>query len=169
MGKNKNGYGKGTFVESSIFLSKAFLSLGRAGTSEVVSCVSCQVLMLLLGKRQFGKRKDRKGNPVRERTDDNRFTLTYKELEARDILQKMATRAIDELLAKGFIKIIDPGGAYNKHKAVYALVEDFKSWRPGDPPVRKRSRDVRRGYQGKNKHNGLTGGTPTRTHKGDAP
>ena len=145
--KNKNGYGKGSFIESSILLSPAWMSLGRPGTSKTVSSCSCQMLSLLLLKRQFGDVKDRNGKKKKQRTDDNRFTLTYKELMSFGISQKMITRAIDELLAKGFIDIIDPGGAYNKHKAVYALVEDFKRWRPGDPPVKERSRDVYRGYQ----------------------
>jgi len=29
------------------------------------------------------------------------------------------------------------------------LVEDYRMWRPGCPPIRTRQRDVRRGYQGR--------------------
>lgn len=144
-----NGYGEGTFVESRIFLSPAFLSLGQPGTAPSVSNCSAQILLLFLGKRQYGSRKDRKGQKVWERMDGNRFTMTYKELEARGITQQRATRAFDELLAKGFISIVDPGGAYEKHKAVFALENDYRSWRPGDPPVKTRKKDVHRGYQGK--------------------
>lgn len=168
MSKDKNGYGRGTFVDASIFLSPAWMSLGCPQTGPTISSCSCQVLMLLLGKRKFGYVKDRHGQKVWQRTDDNRFTLTYKELETRFISAKRATRAIDELLHKGFIEIIDPGGAFNKHKAVYALTDDFLKWRPGDPrksippdpPVRKRTRDVPRGFQGKIEHNGRARGAP---------
>jgi len=143
-----NGYGAGTFLDSKMSLSPAFLSLGDKGTAPVVSISSLKVLILLLMKRQYGFRKH-KGQKVRERTDGNRFTLTYKELEARGFSQKKVTRAIDELLAKGFISIVDPGGLYEKHKAVYALEEDYRSWRPGDDPIRARASDVSRGYRGK--------------------
>ena len=144
-----NGYGEGTFIESRLFLSPAFISLGQRDTAPVVSSCSAPVLVLFLGKRQYGKRKDKKGQKVRVRVDGNRFTLTYKELESRGISQKRATRAIDELLAKGFISIIDPGGLYEMHKAVYALEEDYRNWRRGDDPIRTRGRDARRGFCGK--------------------
>lgn len=70
-------------------------------------------------------------------------------MESYGISQKRVARAIDELLAKGFIEIINPGGLYDKDKAIYGLTDDYRKWRPGDPPMRTRSRDVQRGYQGK--------------------
>jgi len=144
-----NGYGKGTFIDSKIFLSPAFLSLGKRGTSGSVSTVSVQMLILLLGKRQFSKIKDRKSQWVRVRTDDNKFTLTYKELESYGISQTQATRSFDELLAKGFIDIADPGRAFDKHKALYSLTDDYLNWRLGHQPIRARKQDRGRGYQGK--------------------
>jgi hypothetical protein len=108
--------------------------------------------MMLMGKRKFAKIPDRKGDKVQTRSDDNRFTLTYAELEKRSISHQLAARAFDELLAKGFIEIIDPGGAFEKHKAVYGLTDEYLFWKPGDKPVRKRQRDVRRGWQNKNRY-----------------
>ena len=148
MKKDKgNGYGAGTFLDSSLFLSPAYLSLGHRGTSPTVSSCSVQILTMFLGKRQFGKvgRKGEKGKPVR--VDDNRFTLTYKELESRGISQTRATRAFDELLAKGFIEIVHQGGCYDKDKTIYGLADDYTLWRPGHPPIRVRVRDVKRGFQ----------------------
>lgn len=149
--RHGNGYGKGTWVESSVFLSPAFLSLGHKGKSKTVSTCSVQVCLLFLGKRSFYHWKKKKGPEAYERQDGNKLTLTYKELEARGISQPRATRAIDELLEKGFIKIVRSGGAYDKDKTIYGLVDDFKGWRPGDPPIRTRKRDILRGFQGKNK------------------
>jgi hypothetical protein len=63
--------------------------------------------------------------------------------------QPKATRAIDELLAKGFIEIVEYGGAYEKHKSVYALIDDWMNWKVGDTPIRLRKRERQRGYQGK--------------------
>lgn len=147
--KNVNRYGKGTFIDTKLYLSQAYINLGKPGTSPTVSSYSHALLAMFLGLRQFGTVKDRKGQRQYKRTDDNRFYLTYKELASRGITQPAATRAIDELLAKGFIEIIERGGAFDKHKTVYSLVVDWQTWKPSDPPVRKRLQDVKRGFQGK--------------------
>ena len=150
MGKrNGNGYGKGTFVETRMFLSKAFINLGKRGSSDTVSSYSIPMLLMFLGKRKFAEIKQ-KGQKKQVRSDDDRFHLTYKELASHGITQPAATRAIDELLAKGFIIIAEHGGAFDKHKTVYSLAEDWMKWEPGDPPVRIRQKDdVKRGFQGK--------------------
>jgi hypothetical protein len=158
--KKKNGYGKGTFIETNMILSEAFISLGQRGTCPTVSSASVQILMMLLAKRQYAKAK-RNGKRVRERIDGNKFTLTYEEITSYGhridkkenrvkgaITQPRVTRAIDELLAKGFIQIAEYGGAYDKHKSKYSLVDDWMTWKVGDPPVRERQRDIKRGYQG---------------------
>lgn len=149
--KNKNGYGKGTFIKTKMILSPAFVSLGVPGSCDYVSSASNLLLLCLLAKRQFAEIKDEKGVKKKIRTDDNRFTLTYKEMTSKplNITRRKATRAIDELLAKGFIEVIDPGGMFEKHKAVYGLVDDWKNWKPGNPSVRERKRDAKRGFQGK--------------------
>ena len=151
MTKKGNGYGSGTFIDTSLILSPAFLSLGCRNTAPAVSSCSSQICLLFYAKRQFGKvgRKGVKGKPTR--IDDNKFTLTYKELESMGISQARATRAFDELLAKGFIEIVHQGGCFDKDKTVYALTDDFRIWRVGHDPVRVRSHDVVRGYQKKNK------------------
>jgi len=78
MSKNKNGYGAGTFIDTKMFLSEAFLSLnGR-------SRKTTQVLIMFLGKRRFSRVKH-KGQKIRMRSDENEFTLTYKEVESRNI------------------------------------------------------------------------------------
>ena len=141
MSKNKKGYGRGTFLETRIFLSPAWLSLNEKSKK------SAQVLVLFLGKRKFGKVKV-KGKKEMMRTDDNRLTLTYAEIEARGITRGSFARAIDELLAKGFIKISHQGGAYEKDKTIYSLVDDYLQWRPNVPPIRTRARDLKRGFQG---------------------
>lgn len=127
---------------------------------------------MLLAKRQFSSIKDHKtGHKKLQRTDNNEFHLTYAELETRGIPQKIATRGIDELLAKGFIDIVDPGGAFEKHKAVYSLSNDFLLWQPGKI-LKKRVRDVLRGYQKRqNKLNtaDVNDGHPHRRQRGTPP
>lgn len=145
-------------MDKKLFLSDAWLYLGQRGSSPTVSCVSNQILVMLLGKRQFKEVRGEDGKKKRVRVDDNRFTLTYAEVTSYGcrrsrngkgiISPAQMTRAIDELLAKGFIEIVDHGGAYEKHKSKYALVEDYLSWRCGHPPIRVRPKDAHRGYQG---------------------
>lgn len=160
--KKKNGYGTGTFIDTRMFLSEAFLSLGQPGSGPFVSSVSVQILMMFLGKRQFSTTAKKNGKQVRERLDDNEFTLTYEEITSYGyridkngnrvkgaITQPRATRGFDELLAKGFIEIAEYGGAYEKHKSKYSLVDDWKNWKAGDDPMRLRKKDRQRGYQGK--------------------
>jgi hypothetical protein len=141
-------YGKGTFIDSSLFLSPAFLSLGTPGTAPQVTTCSCQMLILLLGKRGFERVK---GKPPK-RTDENKLNLTYAELKVRGISNTRATRGFSELLAKGFIEIVHQGGAWEKDKSQYALTDTYLLWRIGHKPIRKRSPDiVKRGYQEKKK------------------
>jgi hypothetical protein len=147
MGKKHSPYGKGTFIESKIFRSKAFLSLGQKGTSPVVSTISPQLLILFFGKRDF-RRPGGKG--ARTCVNCDHLTMTYAELENGPVKwsRQRITRAIDELLAKGFIEIVEQGGAYQQHKSVYALSDNWHRWEPRTV-CSERPRDLRRGYQGK--------------------
>ena len=149
--KKKNGYGKGTFVDTKIFLSPAFINLGKKGTSPTVSTCSHAVLFMLLGKRRFITGRVASKKRILERDDNNEYTLTYKELQSRGITQPMATRAFDELLAKGFISIAHSGGSFDKDKSKYSLEDDFLRWRNDSEPIRIRKKDYRhRGWQGQN-------------------
>lgn len=150
MGKKKsNGFGKWTRLVTKMALSEAFLSLGQSGTSPIVTGISKDILFNLLFKRKYGKYK-KKGQEIWKRSDDNRFTMTYKELTNAPYryTKTKITRAKDELLAKGFINIVNRGGATKKDKAIVELVDDWKKWRVGDKPIRTRAMDAHRGYQG---------------------
>jgi len=150
MSKKRNGYGKGTFVESRYLLSSAFLSLGVSGTSPTVSTCSVQMLMLFLLKRRYGIRPGKKS--IRKemvRVDENEFELTYAELSSHGIIKTRAARGFSELLAKGFIEVKHRGGAYDTDKNLYSLSEAFVKWSPGDAPIQVRQSDIRRGFQGK--------------------
>lgn len=152
---NVKGFGKGTFIDTEMVLSPAFLSLGVIGTCDSVSSLSNTLLLMFLLKRKFSKVPDRKGtNKAMVRSDNNEITMTYTEIfhyfqSKVSITQPKITRAIDELLAKGFIRKKNPGGCYERDKAIFELVDDWKLWRPGNQPVNVRNRDVRRGFQGK--------------------
>jgi hypothetical protein len=136
----------GTWVSQDVYLSKAFHSLKGFAP---------QLLILFLAKRDI----DNKHNC----TNADNITMTYIELENiynrgqenkhlsdnDGITRPRIIRAIDELLAKGFIKIISRGGAYKQDKTIFGLSEQWRWWSDG-VVFNTRSKEPRRGYQGRN-------------------
>ncbi len=116
-------FNSGTWVERELFESKAYISLKGFAP---------QLLVLFLAKRQFAK-IGRKGKEKRTCTNQNDLTMTYIELQKKyGITKPRAIRAIDQLLANGFITIINPGGGYKQDKAIYGLSENWKWWQEGN-------------------------------------
>jgi hypothetical protein len=128
----------GTWVERTLFESKAFLALRG---------LAPQVLILILAKRNFDYVK--KGNKE-ERILTNGDSLIFTYLEAQKkygISKPRLTRAFDELLAKGFLKVQHQGGAYKQDKTIYALTHEWAFWSKG-VVFSKREKDcIGRGYR----------------------
>jgi hypothetical protein len=158
MSRNKKGKkaAPGTWFERDVFTSRAYLEL---------TGFAPQLLVLFLAKRQI--------NSDKIVMNKNDITMTYLELEniyhrhevhgqevvrdnlPRGISRPRIVRAIDILLAHGFIRIVRRGGAYQQDKTVYGLVEDWRFWRPG-VVFSKREPDTRqRGYNGRLKKSNL--------------
>ena len=120
-----------------MFESKAFLSL---------SGFAPQLLVLFLSKRQFqkvgpkGKEKNMCIN-----CDSLRFTG----IEAKKkygITKSRFIRAIDELLAKGFITVVHKGGGYKQDQSIYALTETWRLWQPGTVFETRNKENIQRGF-----------------------
>ena len=140
--KKTTGLPPGTWIEREMFESKAYWALNGSAP---------QLLTLFLGKRSRERVADKKGVKSHQWTNLDSITMTYAELKNKyDITQPRATRAIDELLAKGFLEIRHYGGTYKKDKSIYSLIDKWKFWSK-DTVFSKRERDVHRGYQGQNK------------------
>jgi len=117
--------------------SKAYLSLKGFAP---------QLLILILGKRQFQKHS-RTGKQKRICINCDKLNITYTEFKNKyGISQPRMTRAIDELLAKGFITIVYPGGTYKQDKAVYALSENWVIWQPRMVFETRKRESVERGF-----------------------
>lgn len=127
----------GTWVERDIFIGQAFLNLRGK---------SSQILIIFLGKRIFIKVKSKKAKKSLC-TNENHITFTYKEAEALGFSKPQFTRAIDDLLAKGFIKIVHQGGAFKKDKTIYGLSENWRLWKPGIVFECRKRDCVKRGFQ----------------------
>ncbi len=132
--KYKSG---GTFIERELFESKAYLSLKGFAP---------QLLTLVLGKRQF-KMEGRKGKQKRACMNCESLNITYVEFKNDfGISQPKMTRAIDQLLAKGFLSIVHPGGAFRKDKAVYSLSTNYIIWQPGTVFESRKRENIKRGF-----------------------
>jgi hypothetical protein len=142
--KRKPRHG-GIYIERELYQSDAFLSLGKN---------SFKVLIALLDNRERElprKAKDRKGTE-RKRGFINldRLEIPYGVLEkVYKINRSSIPAAIDDLLAKGFIKIVHQGGAYNHDKSIYAWSDNYLIWEPGMKPFAERPKRERHGYQGR--------------------
>lgn len=134
----------GSYIERELYQSKAFMSL---------KAFSVKLLILFFDKRMRESRtqaKDKKGiKRVPKFINLDNIAMPYAEIEKKyGIKRQTITRAIDDLLAKGFIEIRHHGGCCQHDKTIYALVDNWMLWTPSTAPFSVRQRDIRRGYQG---------------------
>jgi hypothetical protein len=131
----------GTFLQRKMSMSIAFLSLNKSAFI---------MLIALLNARKTAHLKDKKSKKTKPVfINEDSLEMPYATLKKNwHLNQQAVSRAIDELMAKGFIEIVHQGGLGEHDKARYALSEDYLRWTPGMPAFRTRNRDVRRGYQG---------------------
>ncbi len=135
----------GIYIERELYQSDAFLSLGK---NAII------ILLALLDNRKretTRQAKDKKGR-IRKPRFINLSTLEI----PYGTLEKVYNRnrssipiAIDELLAKGFIKISYHGGACKHDKSKYALSDNYLLWTPHTAPFEIRPKRERHGYQGR--------------------
>ena len=143
----KTKFQPGTWIEREMFESKAYISLKGFAP---------QLLTLFLAKRYF-EFQGRKGKQKRICTNYDSINFTYIEANKKyGITQPRFTRAIDELLAKGFISIKHHGGTYKKDKTIFSLSEDWLLWR-NNIVFEKRPEDkLQRGFRNRKKQNSHT-------------
>jgi hypothetical protein len=141
--KRKGKFKPGTWLDREMYMSRAYLSLGGFAP---------QLLCLFLGKRDF----DRDCNCLNK----DSITMTYAELEnifnhgeqnkglPKDgVTRPRIIRSFEQLMARGFIRIVHRGGTYKQDKSIYALTDEWKRWQKG-MVFFKREKDTRhRGYR----------------------
>lgn len=156
MSKSKFKISPGTWIERTMFESKAYFAL--------TGCAP-QLLTVFLGKRRF-ETAGRKGKE--QRTCVNADSLTFSYIEAKQkygISKPRFTRGIENLLAKGFIKVIHAGGGFQKDKSVYGLSGEWVFWRPG-AVFGKREKDfLQRGFCKPKKSFSTHEGVPIHAHE----
>jgi len=143
--KGKKYKSGGIFIERELYQSDAFLSLGKN---------AIKVLFALLDNRDRepkGKAKDKKGNKRKLKFINlDRLEIPYGTLEkVYKISRSNIPTAIDELLAKGFIKISYHDRACKHDKSTYAWSNNYLLWTKYTKPFEVRPRRERHGYQGR--------------------
>ena len=138
MGKKSNHkLPPGTWVERELFESKAFIALRG---------VAPQVLILFLARRWFDK-IGHKGKEKRVCTNCHSIYFSYIEAEKKfGITKSRFSRALGDLLAKGFIDVVHKGGGYQQDKSIYALSDNWLRWRPGSVFEKRKKESVQRGF-----------------------
>jgi hypothetical protein len=135
MGKKYNS--GGTWIEREMFESEAYLSLKGFAP---------QLLTLILAKRQF-RNHGRRGKQKKVCINCDKLNITYTEFNNKyGITQPRMTRSIDQLLAKGFLSIVNPGGMYKQDKAIYALSTNWVIWKPEMVFESRERENVERGF-----------------------
>lgn len=139
----KDEHNGGIYLERKVYLSKAYKALTKNAR---------MVLLAMLDARQTNpafKPRAKKGHRSQRFIDLDKITMPYAKLKEKfGVPAQSVPRAIDDLLAKGFIEIKHVGGAGEHDMSVYALVEDYLTWQVSTV-FRRRKKDVNRGYQGK--------------------
>lgn len=137
-------YKGGFYWERELYQSDAFLSLNKN---------AMKILIALLDNRKRetqSQAKTKKGNKRKPKFINlDRLVIPYGTLEkVYQINRSSIPRAIDELLAKGFIKISYHGGACKHDLNKYSLSDNYLFWTSHTAPFEVRPRRERHGYQG---------------------
>lgn len=122
--------GKMVVNERDLFFSKAWLSLGG---------IAPQVLSLFWLRRRMEK-VGKRGGGRWVNTNARELIFPYREAKEKfGITQPRFTRAIDDLIDKGFIDIVTPGNGTAKEVTVYGLSERWRQY--GTPAFEAKPRE----------------------------
>jgi hypothetical protein len=141
----KRNKGGGFFINREMYLSEAYLSLSKIALLMLNAFLDAR-------KRNPNEKTKAKG---KSRKNPNFINLDCLEMPYETLVKKFLLnrssipRGIDELMAKGFIKISYHGGACKHDRNKYALVEDYLIWKSGMEPFETRAKREKRGYQGR--------------------
>jgi len=126
------------WIDRELIESRAFLSL---------SGFAPHLLFFVLARRRYEKQGP-KGREKWTIVNGASIHLTYAEFARKyRITGPKLTRAIDQLLSRGFLEVVHVGGGFQKDKSVYALSEKWTLWRPGLCFEAREKDTVNRGFR----------------------
>jgi hypothetical protein len=122
-----------SWVGHELLCSPAYLSLTKIGTD---------VLMFALSMRRYPPGTKKKPRDYWKPTNSHEILIPYKRVREffstngnRPPTERSVTRAINDLMAKGFIDAVRVGGSGKGDVSKYRLTHDWRVWAPGDPPI----------------------------------
>lgn len=136
MTKKKNR--KFAQIQIKMGMSQSWLTLNNPGY-KVITYVLFKLIHENIGTRT---------KPIYVCSNKNEIQILYGELTEPpyNMQRKSITRGIDELLARGFIKVIEQGGSKKGHASIYGICDDYLKWKPGDDPINVRRPYSKRGF-----------------------
>lgn len=93
--------------------------------------------------------RGRKANWVCTNKDEIELLYATFKKSPFNMSDKTVTRAIDSLLAHGFVSVESQGGMCKGHKSLFSYSEKWKDWKPGNEPIETRVPFRKRGFQNK--------------------
>ncbi|MEW5804935.1 MAG: hypothetical protein AB1847_22850 [bacterium] len=109
-----------TYVEKELFKSSAWLSL---------SGIAPQVYTIFLLKRVVTIHNRKKGHDRKECINSQELVFTYTEAKEKyGITQPRFSRAIDDLIGKGFIDVVKSAGGLFKEATLYGLSDRWRKY-----------------------------------------
>ncbi|MDA3896311.1 MAG: hypothetical protein PF482_09205 [Desulfobacteraceae bacterium] len=139
--KNKGGF----FITREMYLSETYLSLNKNAFILLNAFLDAR-------KRDMknNSKKKNSGRKMPEFINLDSIEMPYDTLVKKyHINRSSIPRAMDELMAKGFIRLSYHGGDCKHDKNRYALLDEYLIWRPGMKPFYTRPKKNKKGYQGK--------------------
>jgi len=126
-------------LDKGMAYSKAYLSLGNP---------AMKILTYILFHQRWENVSRNQSKPKWICTNKDDLKLLYAAFRESPfkMQNKSITRGIDELLAKGFIKVKEQGGKSKGHASVYKIVDDYKGWEKGSVPMSTRRPFRKRGF-----------------------
>ena len=118
--------------------SQAFQNLNTPG-HRILAYVRIKLIIKNIGSKK---------KPNFACINKNEVQILYADLAKKpwSMANAVVTRGIDELLHKGFMKVIEQGGRAKGHASIYGLTEDYLKWKKGDHPVNIRRPYCKRGF-----------------------
>jgi hypothetical protein len=141
----KNYKGGGIFLERDLYQSDAFLSLNKNSIKILIAILDSRI------RESKNQAKDKKGRPRKPKFINlDNLMIPYGTIEKKYMVPRgRIPAAIDELMAKGFLKLVHHGGAYKHDKSIYAWSNNYLLWTPSAGPFEVRPKREKHGYQGR--------------------
>lgn len=115
---SEKGWDK-TTIQDQILFSKAWLSLGGKAP---------QVYMLFRYRVQTEKVKYGPDKGKHRETNTQNLTFTYKQAKEYGLTQDMFLTALDSLIDRGFLDVIEYGGGLEHRKTIYGLSDRWRKY-----------------------------------------